>query len=357
MKYIKLFEQFEENIHTDEYPWDNIDGYSERERFVLLLKEFSKPKSYQLNMAWVRELLKDIDINFNNIRTHWNYNFWQDWAGTFDRDFFNVGTNLLMTACKMGHLEAVRELLKNPDIEVNVENDDDWTALMFGVIEGHLEIVKELLKHPDINPNIDNDNDNFTALHLACKKKNVEIVKELLKHPKTDLNAVDDFGNPPIYYAFMKNSYDIILAMLEYTGYLSIVTTSGVITLKNGETILEYAINKKNIEILKGLLKYPEIVQIFNTENKDGLTPLMLTCKLNQLEFVNELVKHPKIDLNYHNDQGFVALHYASSMDAIECAKILTNAGADVSIKNDDWLTPLNLAKSEGMKAILQKKL
>ena len=44
-------------------------------------------------------------------------------------------------------------------------------------------------------------------------------------------------------------------------------------------------------------------------------------------------------------------------MDAIECAKILTNAGADVSIKNDDWLTPLNLAKSEGMKAILQKKL
>ena len=89
------------------------------------------------------------------------------------------GGNALIPACEKGHLETVRFLLENTDINVNHINKLSWTALLEVVILGddsyhYVEIVKLLLKH-GADKNI-KDNRGNDALYYAKTKgfKNIE---------------------------------------------------------------------------------------------------------------------------------------------------------------------------------------
>ena len=88
------------------------------------------------------------------------------------------GGNALIPACEKGHLETVRFLLENTDINVNHINKLSWTALLEVVILG-------------------NDSKNY-----------VEIVKLLLKHG-ADKNIKDNNGNDALYYAKTKGFKNI----------------------------------------------------------------------------------------------------------------------------------------------------
>ncbi|WP_028329847.1 ankyrin repeat domain-containing protein [Brachyspira alvinipulli] len=89
------------------------------------------------------------------------------------------GGNALIPACEKGHLETVRFLLENTNINVNHVNKLSWTALLEVVILGddsynYVEIVKLLLKH-GADKNI-KDNRGNDALYYAKTKgfKNIE---------------------------------------------------------------------------------------------------------------------------------------------------------------------------------------
>ncbi len=58
-----------------------------------------------------------------------------------------VGTTVLIHASKMGHVEAVRELMECTTVDVNVKTNEGSVALSWASYEGHLEVVPLLLKN------------------------------------------------------------------------------------------------------------------------------------------------------------------------------------------------------------------
>ena len=57
----------------------------------------------------------------------------------------------LMIACIEEHLGVVRvRLLSRKDIDINDENEDKYTALMYSCVGGNIEIVRCLLDHENI---------------------------------------------------------------------------------------------------------------------------------------------------------------------------------------------------------------
>jgi ankyrin repeat protein len=85
-------------------------------------------------------------------------------------------------------LEKVKRLLKDKNIDVNLQNFDGDTPLMVAVEENNLDMVNALLQHPQINVNLRN-NEGLTAFMIAMEKtqfkwnmtNNTPIVKRLLE--------------------------------------------------------------------------------------------------------------------------------------------------------------------------------
>src|SRR3990167_2435134 len=59
----------------------------------------------------------------------------------------------LLTAVRQNDLEKVKQLLRDPDTNVNEKDRDGATALMYAASLGETEIMDELLKSSTINVN------------------------------------------------------------------------------------------------------------------------------------------------------------------------------------------------------------
>jgi len=85
----------------------------------------------------------------------------------------------LIPACERGHVEVVRYLLEQSDVDVDHVNNLGWTGLLEAVIladggPAHLEIIRLLLAH-GADPSLA-DRDGVTALEHARAKGQAEVV-------------------------------------------------------------------------------------------------------------------------------------------------------------------------------------
>ena len=88
------------------------------------------------------------------------------------------------------NVDVVRLLLEHRDIDVNIKNDDGYTALMIAIIEGHLEVAEALIDHSGTKFEIQDKQEN-TALVMASSRDLVSLVEKIL----TKLNLITNNRN------------------------------------------------------------------------------------------------------------------------------------------------------------------
>ena len=97
----------------------------------------------------------------------------------------------LIEACENDDLEKVKSLI-GIGINVNAQNDNNFTALMGASSSGNLRIVKYLIcKGADIDAQ---DKDGMTALMWAANCKKSEVVKYLIEKG-ANINIKDNNGS------------------------------------------------------------------------------------------------------------------------------------------------------------------
>jgi len=114
-----------------------------------------------------------------------------------------------LSACRMGKQDVVREIIADPNFDVNVRRPGGQWALREAVENAKIEIVEMLLAHPKIDVNqIDLAWDS--ALHRAVAIygwKGKQILEMLLAHPDINVNIMTrrifepDGGITPLMYA------------------------------------------------------------------------------------------------------------------------------------------------------------
>ena len=179
---------------------------------------------------------------------------------------------------------------------------------------GKLEKVKKLIAS-GMDVNKKDDTLEYTALHLAVKKKNIDIIKELVK-AGANVNAVNVqcLGETPLFIAVMDEnpSLKVVEELLNSGADPNYATRS------SGTSVLHIAVspdpgfeeNKNNKkDIVKIIEKLIEKGADLNAQNYFGKTPLMTAAEREEKTLMKILLE-AGADPFIQNIRGNTVLYY-----------------------------------------------
>eukprot|EP01100_Stratorugosa_tubuloviscum_P007756 TRINITY_DN319_c2_g2_i1.p1 TRINITY_DN319_c2_g2~~TRINITY_DN319_c2_g2_i1.p1 ORF type:complete len:535 (-),score=216.67 TRINITY_DN319_c2_g2_i1:90-1655(-) len=163
------------------------------------------------------------------------------------QDYQNLET-LLFAAISKGNVQLVKQLI-DLGANVNCENEDGYSSLLFAVSQEQPNIVNYLLQsNAQVNKTIKGGvYKSMTSLHIGCLKRSKEIV-EILLNANADPNKLAQHDNSPLHIASRYAELNIIQLLLNKGAKINQRD-------ENGLTPVMYASSQGQIETLKLLIK------------------------------------------------------------------------------------------------------
>ncbi|KAJ3430802.1 molting protein mlt-4 [Anaeramoeba flamelloides] len=182
----------------------------------------------------------------------------------------------------------------------------------------------------------------------------MEMIFKFNKKSALDLTTNDD----NVLHFAIKNKCNqkIIKLILENSSFLYKVPNKGFITP------LLLTIKVGQLNTLRTFAEFDKRIDLnFSLKDLNDITPFLYSAKYSQLEIMKFLVSKEQVNINHQESSSQnSALHYAILHGNIEMVKYLLDVGIDKELKNEQILTPLNMAirkqKYEIVKLLLEKK-
>ncbi|SPM45501.1 ankyrin repeat-containing protein 09 [Orientia tsutsugamushi] len=223
--------------------------------------------------------------------------------------------------------EIIKIILEyNPNI--NLQDHNGNTALHYAAAYSYTSIAELLLKYDPDCINLLNE-DNWTALHYAAAHGNIGSIKLLLKYNSEISNLQDIWGNTALHYAAECGNTKIIKLLLKHN--------PGVINLldEDNRTALHYAAAHGNIGSIKLLLKYNS--EISNLQDIWRNTALHYAAACGYTSIAELLLKYDPDCINLLDEDNWTALHYAAAHGNIDSIKLLLKYNSKISNLQDIW--------------------
>lgn len=228
----------------------------------------------------------------------------------------------LYIAAEQGHLDVLKELLKFAHPETLAKkNHTGYDVFHIAAKQGHISIVKELLNHnPDLSKTLDLS--NATPLISAATKGHVEVVNELLARDSQLTGIARSNGKNALHLAARSGYTDIVRALLAKDPQMARRTD------RKGQTALHMAAKGANcLDVVKELLQVdPAVVML---PDRNGNTPLHVATRKKREEIVKELLKMPDINVNVMNRLHKTAMDLAEELPNSEAASEIKDCLAD----------------------------
>jgi len=241
-------------------------------------------------------------------------------------------------ACFFGQLEAVRFLSTVPGIDLNIVDNNGYSAFHYACLHGNLEVMRFLATLPGFTLLLSADNNGFTGLHLAAFLDHLAVLRYLLSsNLGFDVEArVENYGWSALHVACCKGHLDVLECLLtEYKADLQAVDMAGM-------SCIHIAVKKARVNIVRYLLaNCPE----FATKTcNEGSTPLhdVAFAGSGELEISRVLLEHGA-KVNARDNRGKTPLHeIAGHSRSVELVQELIFHGADLLATDNDGNTPFD---------------
>lgn len=253
-------------------------------------------------------------------------------------------------AARSGKLDVIQNLLGK--IDVNLQDKDGNTALMWASREGHENIVKLLLQVTGIDINVQN---LFyeTALSLAYDNAKKNILKILLKVAGIKFKSQDNESY--LIRASFFGDEDMVKLLLQIPAInINAQNESGETALLCAACPFMSTSRRGHYEnMVKLLLQVPNIN--INVQDKNLNTPLIIASKAGHENIVKLLLQIPGIDVNAQCEKGNTALMWAVSNSYENIVKLLLQSSdINFNVQNKTGSNVYDLAKEHGYSAIAE---
>ncbi|XP_061189952.1 uncharacterized protein LOC133197762 [Saccostrea echinata] len=294
------------------------------------------------------------------------------------------GDTPLTTACRLGYNTVVETLLCCK-ADVNQASAFGRSPLFWASRMSRCELVELLLqRNADVNLS---DDEGRCPIHEATERGFLDIVKLLVEN-NADTTSVDKNGKIAVTAAFEKNHYsikeylisqcknrdpfqdDIVLDFIQKTfGISKKMETLKSNTSSRFSCLFELVLESKNIlppnwqsycfqqkiiskelSILKCLFSHG-----YNLNSADTFNPklLFVASENGYIETVEQLVNQGA-DVSIYNDDKITPLYLASQNGHMEIVQYLIEHGANVNIYDIENVTPLSMASQNGHTEIVK---
>jgi ankyrin repeat protein len=245
----------------------------------------------------------------------------------------------LSIAIKNGDLQTFQNQIENFHGEI-----DGAQLLIEAIYNGKSDIVQYLVEVRKVDINT-KDSAGMTPLHHACcEGGNPKIVKYLIDSG-ADIYASNCNGNTAIFNAFLSESYECVLALIEKSKSIKGPNLFNIKDINNN-TVLHNIVGLLNIKFSDKML---ELIMsnvdknIINSKNSNGDTPFHLAVHDASFKFVKLLIDHGA-NVNVKNCDLESPLTFAVNMKNFEVIKLLIERGANVNAQDRELSTPLHRA-------------
>lgn len=279
-----------------------------------------------------------------------------------------LAVNKLIKAAGSGDPpEKIRYLVREKGMDVDVQDENGMSPLIYAAFFGHEDVVKELL---DLGANVNaKGHSGVTALLAALQKAENDKIARLLIDSGADVNACDGQGLTPLMTAIYADSDEMTLYLLEKGADVGVKNAKGWTALdlakqkgnrrllqilhqagsfKNADLI--YAARTGDVNWLNEMIKGGVDV---NAGNEDQETPLIWAAFNGHYRVVRTLLDSGA-RVNDRGKEGWSALMAAVETGREDMVKLLLERGADVSFKTDLGDTALTLAQKNGHSNIIE---
>ena len=271
----------------------------------------------------------------------------------------------LYTAASYGQVKMLLLLLK---FGANLEQrsrPEGFTALHAAACHGHLPIVQSLL---DSGANINVlGGAGSTPVLMAAGGSHVDIVRTFIDRG-ADLNIQNRNGNTVLIHAAATGNLEVLQLALEAEAdtalrirpgwnaldmacFLGQLEAVRMLLAQNADVheSLQVASAKGHTQVCKLLLDYGIDIE---TEDSQGITPLIASCWYGDFEVVKLLLKRGA-NPSGGSDVALPILA-ASEVGCLDCVRLLVEAGADVNWRSSEGVYALAVARREGHAEVVE---
>ena len=213
------------------------------------------------------------------------------------------GLNCLHIAANKGHLNLCNTFINGHIFDVQIPDNNGWTALHHSARHGSYELVKFFA---DMGSDlILQTNDGRTCLHIAAGCGHLNLCKTLMNKYNIDVQVPDDDGWTALHFSVRNGSYKLVSFFADMGSNIKLKTN-------------------------------------------DGRNCLHIAADCGYLNLCNAFINKYKFDVQIPNNDGWTALHYSAKNGSCELVKFFTDMGADVNLKTKNGLNCLHIAAEFG---------
>nr|XP_033331128.1 putative ankyrin repeat protein RF_0381 [Megalopta genalis] len=245
-----------------------------------------------------------------------------------------------------GHLDTIKYLVEEKNVNFMVVDDDSWTPLHCASYIGHQDTVKYLVDEKNANSTVV-DTAGRTPLHCASYNGHLVVVKYLLDENNDNFTVVDTTGLTHLHYASVDGHLDTIKYL---NANFTIFDTTGL-------TSLYYAYVNGHLDIIKYVVEEKNVN--FMVVDNDGWTPLHCASYNEHEDIVKYLLDEKNDNFTVIDNDGWIPSHCVSYNGHLDTIKYLSavekghldmtkylveEKGFDINIKDRSGRTILHLA-------------
>ena len=247
--------------------------------------------------------------------------------------------NELIEAAKSGNMDLAKELLSK-GASINYHNKSGLSPLLAAVLSGQKILTGYFIGRGALLSSTES-----SALMRVSVDKNDSWLASIVTKQKTMLNLTFENGRSVLWLAAMKNSWNAFDEYLKGGVNVNIKDSTG-------QTILAWAIDTGNVEVINRLTKAG--VRFASNDADAMLKQAVVNEDVDKVRSLTLL----KANVNKVYEDGLTLLWYAAVKERTDIAELLLNAGAKVDAvdkKGKDLITYCMERRKYEMAQLLKK--
>jgi ankyrin repeat protein len=185
----------------------------------------------------------------------------------------------LMCALEDDNIESAKSIINKKTININLRDDEGFSALMLAACYGYTEIVDSLIS-AGADLNLQN-NEGFSALMLASYYGHADIVDSLINAAAVDLTLTDNNGASALIFAAQTGKTRIVKSLISAGADRNLQTNTGV-------SALIIASKKGKTDTVKSLI---EAGAALNLQTNTEASALIAAAKEGHIDIVKLLIE------------------------------------------------------------------